>query len=87
MPSAIPPNHRAGSAPPDDLDRLLEDDNAVEDFFRDLPGEVQNSRSAQNEQARDEDQEVQVKKKRVPIPKLDENRYVKHIALLLDLAY
>ncbi len=27
-----------------------------EDFFRDLPGEVQNSRSAQNEPARDEDQ-------------------------------
>lgn len=74
MPSAVSPNLRAGSAQPDELDRLLEDDQAIEDFFNDLPREVQSSRTAQNEQGRDEDQEVQIKKKRVPIPKLDENR-------------
>lgn len=84
MPSAVSPNPRAGSGQPDELDRLLEDDNAVEDFFRDLPGEVQNNSTAQNEPARDEDQEVLVKKKRVPIPKLDENRCVETAAHFTD---
>ena len=76
MPSAVSPNPRAGSAPPDELDRLLDYDNAVDDFLRDLP--IDNGDQANNtttdQQARDEDQEVQVKKKRAPVPKLDENR-------------
>ena len=77
MPSAISPNPRAGSAPPDELDRLLDYDNAVDDFLRDLPigeGDQTNTTSA-DQQPRDEDQEVRVKKKRAPVPKLDENRW------------
>ena len=77
MPSAVSPNPRAGSQPPpDDLDNLLDYDNAVEDFLRDLPvgNDNQNSNAAAAEPPRDEDQEVQVKKKRAPVPKLDENR-------------
>lgn len=80
MPAATSPNPnqlRAGSHPPDDLDRLLDYDNAVEDFLRDIPvgnGEGGNVGGPGPQTARDEDQEVQVKKKRKPLPKLDENR-------------
>lgn len=62
----------------DDLDKLLDYDNAVDDFLNDIP--VGNSKhdntqyAVAPEQFRDEDQEVQVKKKRAPVPKLDENR-------------
>ncbi|EME77418.1 uncharacterized protein MYCFIDRAFT_83337 [Pseudocercospora fijiensis CIRAD86] len=75
MPSAVSPNPRAGPAQSDDRDRLLEYDAAVEDFLNDIPirGNEQNP-NATEERPRDEDQEVQVKKKRQPIPKLDENR-------------
>ncbi|KAK4620837.1 Chromosome segregation in meiosis protein 3 [Fulvia fulva] len=76
MPSAVSPNPRAGSAPPDELDHLLDYDNAVDDFLRDLPmgnGDQTNTANG-DEQPRDEDQEVQVKKKRAPVPKLDEHR-------------
>lgn len=74
MPSAISPNPRAGSAQPDELDRLLDYDDAVEDFLNDVP--IRGNDTATAEQPpRDEDQEVQVKKKRAPVPKLDENRY------------
>lgn len=77
MPSTVSPNPRAGSPAPDELDRLLDYDNAVEDFLRDIPvGQNDQNNSAPAEQpAVDDDQEVQVKKKRRPIPKLDENRY------------
>ncbi|USW55518.1 Putative chromosome segregation in meiosis protein [Septoria linicola] len=74
MPSAVSPNPRAEPARRDELDRLLDDDNAIEEFFQDLPQDNGTSDAAQQQQARDEDQEVHVKKKRVPIPKLDENR-------------
>lgn len=80
MPSAVSPNARAGSAGMDDLDQLLDFDNAVDDFLNDVPARNSNSNSNGNpgnaapEQPRDEDQEVQVKKKRTPAPKLDENR-------------
>ncbi|EME41829.1 hypothetical protein DOTSEDRAFT_55546 [Dothistroma septosporum NZE10] len=76
MPSAVPSIPRAGPAPPDELDRLLDYDNAVDDFLRDLPigeGEQADTTST-DQQPRDEDQEVQVRKKRAPVPKLDENR-------------
>lgn len=66
----------------DDLDKLLDFDDAVEDFLNDIPARDTNSTNNQNntaqDQPRDEDQEVQVKKKRAPVPKLDENRYVNH---------
>lgn len=62
----------------DDLDKLLDFDNAVDDFLKDIPIRESNNDSNQyaaaTEQPRDEDQEVQVKKKRAPVPKLDENR-------------
>lgn len=81
MPSAVSPNPRARSAQPDELDRLLDFDNAVEDFMNDMP--MRDSRqeevNAAEQPQRDEDQEVQVKKKRQPVPKLDENRYVAFI--------
>ncbi|CAK1359867.1 unnamed protein product [Cercospora beticola] len=73
MPSAIASNPQAGSAQPDELDRLFNDDQAIEEFFNDLPRNVKDN-NTEREQTRDEDQEVQVKKKRTPIPKLDENR-------------
>ncbi|PPJ58586.1 hypothetical protein CBER1_06680 [Cercospora berteroae] len=73
MPSAIALNTLAGSAQPDELDRLFNDDQAIEEFFNDLPRNVKDN-NTEHEQPRDEDQEVQVKKKRIPIPKLDENR-------------
>ncbi|KXS95789.1 hypothetical protein AC578_6442 [Pseudocercospora eumusae] len=74
MPSAVSPNPRAGSAQPDELDRLLDYDAAVDDFLNDIPVRGNEQNAATEEQPRDEDQEVQVKKKRQPIPKLDENR-------------
>ncbi|CAK4030496.1 Chromosome segregation in meiosis 3 [Lecanosticta acicola] len=78
MPSAVSPDPQAGSGPPDDLDRLLDYDDAVEDFLRDLPvgndNQDNNNNGATAGPPLDEDQEVQVKKKRNPIPKLDENR-------------
>ncbi|KAM3421412.1 Chromosome segregation in meiosis protein [Cercospora zeina] len=76
MPSAVSSNNRAGSPPPDELDRLFNDDQAIEEFFNDLPRNTtdDNNNTTERERTRDEDQEVQVKKKRVPVPKLDENR-------------
>lgn len=62
----------------DDLDRLLDFDTAVDDFLNDIPMRNGNTETTQDnatsEQPRDEDQEVQVKKKRKPVPKLDESR-------------
>lgn len=67
----------------DDLDKLLDFDNALDDFYQDIPARNSNNNGSRDdaapEQPRDEDQEVQVKKKRAPVPKLDENRYDCHI--------
>ena len=80
MASALSPHHRRDSTGADDLDKLLDYDNAVDNFMRDIPvggNEPQsNNVAAAAEQARDEDQEVQVKRKRRPVPKLDESRFV-----------
>jgi replication fork protection complex subunit Csm3/Swi3 len=76
MAYAASPTGAGGSHTDDELDRLLDMDNAVDDFLNDVgvrSGEQGNSRAPQPE-TRDEDQEVQVKKKRNPVPKLDENR-------------
>ncbi|KAF2208133.1 hypothetical protein CERZMDRAFT_87874 [Cercospora zeae-maydis SCOH1-5] len=73
MPSAALSNSRAASPQPDELDRLFDDDQAIEEFFHDLPRNGTDN-NTEREPTRDEDQEVQVKKKRVPIPKLDEDR-------------
>lgn len=69
MPSAVSPNPRAGPAGPNAFD------DAVDEFLKDLPidNDTQNSTAAR-EPAKDIDEEVVVKKKRKPVPKLDENR-------------
>lgn len=78
MPAAVSPHRRADSSGPDDLDKLLDYDNAVDDFLRDIPigGNDSQNNITITEQPRDEDQEVQVKRKRRPVPKLDEDRCV-----------
>lgn len=63
---------------PDELDRLLDYDNAVEDFLRDVPvgnGTDHEQSANMPKEIRDEDQEIQVRKKRAPVPKLDEDRW------------
>lgn len=76
MATAIGPYPATG---PDELDALLDSrqdyDNAVDDFMRDLPepNTDRNNDFAQ-ERPRDVDEEVQVRKKRKPVPKLDEER-------------
>lgn len=76
MAMSEPVERRQGA--PDDLDRLLDNDAAVENFLKDLPleGGMQsgNAPTTSARETRDEDQEVQVKRKRIPIPKLDEDR-------------
>ena len=76
MPTAISPNPRAGSAAPDDLDKLFNYDDAVDDFLKDLPlnNDNQNSNTAPQGTAKNIDEEVIVRKKRRPNPKLDDNR-------------
>lgn len=75
MPAAVSPNPRVGSAGPDDLDNLLDYDDAVNDFFKDLhDNDDQNANNAPAEPAKDIDEEIKVTKKRKPNPKLDQDR-------------
>ena len=73
MPSAV--NQRAGPAAPGDVENIFNYDDAVEDFLKDLPlaKDAQNNSASQG-QARNFDEEIVVKKKRKPVPKLDESR-------------
>jgi replication fork protection complex subunit Csm3/Swi3 len=75
MPATTSSPQHTGSAAPDELDRILDYDDAVNDFLQDLPLREtgQNDAPARDQNPPDEDQEVQVKKKRKPVPKLDEN--------------
>jgi len=73
MPSASAPNPRAGSAAPDDLDNLFNYDKDVDDFLRNLPLD-KDSNDTPEQPAKDVDEEINVKKKRAPVPKLDEGR-------------
>lgn len=76
MATVASPNGQGIAPPVDGLDQLLDYDEAVQDFMRDIPiGNDQQNTTTRNEEPRDEDQEVQVKKKRKPVPKLDENLY------------
>lgn len=76
MPSAVSQNPQSTAAAPDDLDNLFNYDDAVEDFLQDLPIEKdqQNNNSVAQEPAKNIDEEITVKKKRKPVPKLDEAR-------------
>jgi replication fork protection complex subunit Csm3/Swi3 len=75
MPSAVSPNPRAGSPAQDDIDNLFNYEDAVDDFLKDLPldkGNDSNNISTAQEPAKNIDEEITVKKKRKPNPKLDE---------------
>lgn len=84
MSSVAAKYQRAGSTGPDDLDNLFNYDNAVEDFLKDLPNGDNNNndppdtagaskRQADNDEL---DKEIKEVKKRKPVPKLDEDRFV-----------
>lgn len=83
MPTAVSPNPRAGASAPDDLDNLLDFDNAVQEFWRDLPDANNNSNSNDTtaQPTKDIDEEVKLTKKRKPNPKLDDARYVSKLPL------
>ncbi|KAF1826822.1 Swi3-domain-containing protein, partial [Dissoconium aciculare CBS 342.82] len=61
----------------DELDRIIDYEDTVQDFMKDLPlPENPNvgANGGPQRETRDEDQEIQIKRKRNPIPKLDEDR-------------
>ena len=77
MPSATDTNSTTASAAPVDIDNLFNYDDAVEDFIKDLPLDKENTNNtitAAQEPTKDIDEEITVKKKRKPNPKLDEAR-------------
>ncbi|KAK5137493.1 hypothetical protein LTR08_008471 [Meristemomyces frigidus] len=69
---ATAPYARAGSTAPHDINY----DQEVDDFLRDLPlnADGVNNNNANGQPAQDVDEEIKVRKKRNPVPKLDENR-------------
>jgi replication fork protection complex subunit Csm3/Swi3 len=63
----------------DELDRIIDYEDTVQDFMKDLPlPENPNvgANGGPQRETRDEDQEIQIKRKRNAIPKLDEDRLV-----------
>jgi len=70
MPSAASPNPRAGSAGRNESNNYDQD---VDDFLRDLPVNNDNTNDT-TQPTKDVDEEIKVKKKRAPVPKLDEAR-------------
>ena len=71
MPTATAPDVRAGSNAPDEVNY----DQEVDDFLRDLPINDETPNTNTNGQpAQDVDEEIKVRKKRNPVPKLDETR-------------
>jgi hypothetical protein len=76
MPTATASHDRQSSAGPDDLDNLLDYDDAVEDFWKDMPEpNGDNANESNDVPEKDMDEEVKVAKKRKPNPKLDQDRY------------
>lgn len=76
MPAATTSHGRGSSAVPDDLDDLLDYDEAVQDFWKDMPeANGDNANESNNAPEKDMDEEVKVTKKRKPNPKLDQDRY------------
>nr|POE89775.1 chromosome segregation in meiosis protein 3 [Quercus suber] len=65
MPAATSPSRHESHAER----RSHEYDDAVDDFFRDIP---MNTTTDQVEPVKDVDEEVKIRKKRTPVPKLDE---------------
>lgn len=73
MPSTTSPERA------DDLDDILNYDDEVKDFWKDLPdadNDNANKSSNQPAEEKDMDEEVKVTKKRKPNPKLDQDRSV-----------
>lgn len=75
MPSAIRPDAARNENGRDDLDNLFDYDDAVEEFLKDLPLDKNSSNDnpAATSPKKDIDEEITIRKKRKPIPKLDEN--------------
>ena len=71
MPSAASPNPPIGSSGANDNRPSYDQD--VDDFLRDLPIDGNTNRN-EAQPSKDVDEEVKVKKKRAPVPKLDEGR-------------
>lgn len=80
MPAPTSPEHRGGAAAHDDLDNLLDYDEAVDDFWKDLPDTNGSNTNNAPEAQKDMDEEVKMTKKRKPNPKLDQDRYVWNIS-------
>lgn len=79
MPSAVSPNPRAAPEPADDLDDLFNYDAGIDAVFNDADGTnntVQTDNRVAAEPIRDIDEEIKITRKRQPIAKLDEPRYV-----------
>ncbi|KAI7180730.1 hypothetical protein KC343_g12456 [Hortaea werneckii] len=85
MPSETASNPRSGTTTANDAQPNYDQD--VDDFLRDLPvgGDTTNSNSNSNnantEPAKDVDEEVKVRKKRAPVPKLDETLLLSHAGI------
>lgn len=77
MAAATSSGQQGGAAAPDDLDNLLDYDEAVDDFWKDLPQNNGDNANNAAEPQRDMDEEVKMAKKRKPNPKLDQDRYAR----------
>lgn len=77
MAAARSSEQQGGAAAPDDLDNLLDYDEAVDDFWKDLPQNNGDNANNAAEPQNDMDEEVKMTKKRKPNPKLDQDRYVR----------
>ena len=63
MPAATASHDRGSSADPDDLDNLLDYDEAVQDFWKDMPeANGDNANESNNAPEKDMDEEVKVAK-------------------------
>jgi replication fork protection complex subunit Csm3/Swi3 len=76
MPSAVSPNPRAATPSADDIEKLFNYDDAVDDFLKDLPldkdAQHDTTTTTAQEAPKNIDEEIIVRKKRKPVPKLDE---------------
>ncbi len=72
MPSAVSPNPRAVTPTAEEIDNLFNYDDAVDDFLKDLPINNDNHGAGNTTPPKNIDDEITIKKKRKPVPKLDE---------------
>ncbi|KAI6794758.1 hypothetical protein KC332_g5898 [Hortaea werneckii] len=82
MPPETASNSRSGTTTANDAQPNYDQD--VDDFLRDLPvgGDTTNNNNDANAEApKDVDEEVKVRKKRAPVPKLDETLLLSHAGI------